>query len=44
MLEYICGILGEFTQILKEGCKATFHGFVIIFVVMLVLLLITLIL
>lgn len=44
MLEYICGILGEFIQILKEGCKATLEGFAIIFVVMLILLLIALIL
>ena len=42
MLKYICGILGEFTQIFKEGCKATFHGFIIIFIVMSLLLLITL--
>ena len=43
MLKYICGILGEFTQILKEGCKAVLLGFAIIFIVMFLLLLITLV-
>ena len=41
MLKYICGILGEFAQILKEGCKAVLLGFIMIFIVMSLLSLIT---